>query len=73
MTDSSAVTSVAKLQSNVTRGCSICGAFTLDADRQEEAVRHLIEAHQLRLLHVGQESSFNGDASHQSTVFVLRP
>jgi hypothetical protein len=58
------------IYSNYTKQCPLC-SFMLNYGQFEESCNHLMEAHDLKCLHVGQESGQSSDGPWANTVAVF--
>jgi hypothetical protein len=62
---------IVKISTDIGTGCKHCGE-SIGLDRFEESVNHYIKAHNYKLLHVGQETTYSQEGSPwHSTVAVL--
>ena len=64
---------IVSVSSNIGAGCPLCNSnFFLGLEKFDESCNHLMQQHNLKCLHVGQETSYdnNGKPWH-STVAVF--
>lgn len=69
--DMSEFKTVVTVSTNVGMGCPMCGQ-PIGIDRFDESVRHLVEAHDYVLLHVGSETTRDerGNPWHSSVAIL---
>lgn len=62
---------VVKIESTMSMSCPACGSFLFDSSRMDDAINHVIENHDGKILHVGQESEGYVENAYQKTVAVV--
>lgn len=62
---------VVKIESTMSMRCPACSSLTFDSSRMDDAINHVIENHDGKILHVGQESEGYVENAYQKTVAVV--
>ena len=63
---------IARVSSDVSGGCPLCNTRLDGTEKFADACNHLMQAHKLKCLHVGQETSADADGKPwHSTVAIF--